>query len=103
MRLTARVEAHALTEPFAIARHVYTEANVLRVEIAARGAIGRGEAAGVDYLGDTPQTMLVQVQALARELEAGMLLDRACLAARLPARRGAQRRRLRAVGPARPS
>jgi L-alanine-DL-glutamate epimerase-like enolase superfamily enzyme len=84
MRLTARVEAHALTEPFVIARHVYTEANVLHVEIAARGAIGRGEAAGVDYLGDTPETMLIQAQALARELEAGLLLDRACLARHLP-------------------
>lgn len=84
MRLTARIEAHALTEPFVIARHVYTQANVLQVEIAARGGVGRGEAAGVDYLGDTPETMLVQVQALARELDAGLILDRPGLAGRLP-------------------
>ncbi|PTT06351.1 dipeptide epimerase [Caulobacter sp. HMWF025] len=84
MRLTARVEAHALTEPFVIARQVYTEANVLSVQVEARGVIGRGEAAGVDYLGDTPATMLVQVEALAREFEAGRALDLTGLAERLP-------------------
>lgn len=85
MRLTARVQAHALTEPFVIARHVYTEANVVVVELEAGGAVGRGEAAGVDYLGDTPRAMLVQLEALAAELETGLMLDRAVLAARLPA------------------
>ncbi len=84
MRLTARAEAHALTEPFVIARHVYTEANVVHVEISADGAVGRGEAAGVDYRGDTPEAMLVQLRALAAELEAGETLDRASLANRLP-------------------
>lgn len=85
MRLTARVQAHALTEPFVIARHVYTEANVVSVELEADGAVGRGEAAGVDYRGDTPPTMLAQLQVLAAELDAGLVLDRAALAGRLPA------------------
>ena len=85
MRLTVRTQAHALTEPFVIARHVYTEANVVVVELEAGGAHGRGEAAGVDYRGDTPPAMLRQLEALAVELEAGLVLDRAVLADRLPA------------------
>ncbi len=85
MRLTARVQAHALTEPFVIARHVYTEANVVLVELADGGVVGRGEAAGVDYRGDTPQAMLLQLEALAIELDAGLVLDRAVLANWLPA------------------
>ena len=85
MRLTARAQAHALTEPFVIARHVYTEANVVLVEIEAGGFVGRGEAAGVDYRGDTPEAMLVQLEALAIELATGLVLDRAVLATRLPA------------------
>ena len=85
MRLTARAQAHALTEPFVIARHVYTEANVVRVELEADGAVGRGEAAGVDYRGDTPEAMLRQLEVLAVELEKGLVLNRAMLADRLPA------------------
>jgi L-alanine-DL-glutamate epimerase-like enolase superfamily enzyme len=85
MRLTARAYAHALTEPFVIARHVYTEANVVLVELEAGGIVGRGEAAGVDYRGDTPSAMLEQLGILAAELEAGLELDRAVLARRLPA------------------
>lgn len=84
MRLTARAQAHALTEPFVIARHVYTEANVVLVEVEAGGVVGRGEAAGVDYRGDTPEAMLEQLARLAADLQAGLMLDRAVLAARLP-------------------
>ena len=85
MRLTARVQAHALTEPFVIARQVYTQANVVLVELEAGGVVGRGEAAGVDYRGDTPPAMLLQLEALAAQLDAGLMLDRAVLAQLLPA------------------
>jgi L-alanine-DL-glutamate epimerase-like enolase superfamily enzyme len=85
MRLTARALSHALIEPFVIARHVYTEANVVSVELSAGGAVGRGEAAGVDYLGDTPPVMLKQLEALAAQLDAGLMLDRSVLQGQLPA------------------
>lgn len=84
MRLTARARVHALVEPFVIARQVYTEANVVEVEIEADGVIGRGEAAGVDYLGDTPDRILSQLRTLAEKLDRGEDLDRAALARRLP-------------------
>ena len=85
MRLTARALSYALTEPFVIARQVYTEANVVQVEIASGWAVGRGEAAGVDYLGDTPQAMMKQLSALADALADGTPLDRMALLQRLPA------------------
>ena len=84
MRLTARERVHALIEPFVIARKTYTEALVVEVEIEAEGVIGRGEAAGVDYRGDTPDRMLRQLREVAERLDRGESLDRAGLAARLP-------------------
>ncbi len=85
MRLTARSRVHALIEPFVIARKAYTEAVVVEVEIAADGVVGRGEAAGVDYRGDTPDRMLLQLHDLAERLERGEELDRVRLQALLPA------------------
>jgi len=85
LRLTARALSHALTEPFVIARHIYTEANVVQVEIASEGGVGRGEAAGVDYLGDTPEAMMAQLNALADALAHGAALDRTKLLELLPA------------------
>ncbi|WP_168076057.1 dipeptide epimerase [Caulobacter sp. SSI4214] len=84
MRLTARRRVHDLIEPFVIARKAYTEAVVVEVEIEADGAIGRGEAAGVDYRGDTPDRMLEQLGDLSERLERGGRLDREALAALLP-------------------
>ncbi len=84
MRLTARERVHALVEPFVIARKTYTEAVAVEVEIEADGAVGRGEAAGVDYRGDTPERMLSQLRELAENLRRGERLDRAGLLTRLP-------------------
>ena len=84
MRLTARKRVHALIEPFVIARKASTEAVVVEVEIEADGAIGRGEAAGVDYRGDTPDRMLEQLGDLSERLDRGDRLDREALAALLP-------------------
>ena len=85
MRLSAQALAYELTEPFVIARHTYTEANVVQVQIEADGLVGRGEAAGVDYHGDTPPVMLGQLAELAADMAEGRVRDRADLAVRLPA------------------
>ena len=84
MRLTARERVHALLEPFVIARKTYTEAVVVEVEIEADGVVGRGEAAGVDYRGDTPDRMLRQLRDLSGRLDRDARLDRADLPTRLP-------------------
>ncbi|NEX93233.1 dipeptide epimerase [Caulobacter sp. 17J65-9] len=68
--------------PFRITGHVFTELDSLVVELSEGGRSGRGEAAGVYYLGDHTVDALEQVAAIVPELERG--LDRAALQALLP-------------------
>lgn len=59
------VEHWAMTEPFEIAREVITDLPVLMLELNdGRGHAGRAEAAGVDYDGETPQSMAAQIAAV---------------------------------------
>ena len=54
MDIETRIETWPLTEPFRITGWTYTEIEVV-VAIVRDGAHeGRGEAASVDYLGETP-------------------------------------------------
>jgi L-Ala-D/L-Glu epimerase len=65
-----RIEHWALTEPFEIAREVITDLPVLMLELTdEQGRIGRAEAAGVDYDGETPLTMAAQVGRVAQRLQ----------------------------------
>ena len=68
--------------PFHITGHVFTSLDCVIVEISERGALGRGEAAGVYYLNDTPDKAFEQIYAIQAELEAG--LDRDALQTLLP-------------------
>lgn len=68
--------------PFRITGHVFTSLDCVLVEIAEGGAIGRGEAAGVYYLNDTPDKAFEQIHAVRGEIEAG--LDRDALQKLLP-------------------
>lgn len=55
----------ALREPFVIAGWRYESMPVIVVELTdAQGRIGRGEAVGVDYLGETVDSMRAQLEAL---------------------------------------
>ena len=66
-------ESWELTEPFAIAREVISAIDVLVVTLAdAHGIRGRGEAAGVDYDGETPATLARQVHDVAPRLHDGL-------------------------------
>jgi L-alanine-DL-glutamate epimerase-like enolase superfamily enzyme len=47
-----------LAEPFGIARGSRTEQRVVRVEVEAEGVIGRGEAAPINYRGESEQSAL---------------------------------------------
>ncbi len=63
------VEHWAMKEPFEIAREVITDLPVLMLTLTdARGHVGRAEAAGVDYDGETPQSMASQIAAVMSEL-----------------------------------
>src|SRR5262245_56073063 len=68
--------------PFRTTGHVFTALDCVLVEISDGDAVGRGEAAGVYYLNDTPAQALEQILAVVPELEAG--LDRESLQTLLP-------------------
>jgi L-alanine-DL-glutamate epimerase-like enolase superfamily enzyme len=68
-------ERFAYREPFRIAGHLFTETTVLVAEIEATGSngahVGRGEAAGVYYLGDDIAHMRGEVERVRADIEAG--------------------------------
>ena len=65
-----RAESWTLVEPFVIARGSSTEIPVLVAELGdGEGHVGRGEAAGVDYDGETPASMAAQIEAVAHALD----------------------------------
>ena len=68
-----RIERWELIEPFVIARGSCSEIPVVVVELRdAVGHVGRGEAAGVDYDGETPQSIAAQIAALAGAIDDGL-------------------------------
>ena len=67
------IEHWAMNEPFEIAREVITDLPVLMLGLRdAQGHAGRAEAAGVDYDGETPQTMAAQVAGVLEQLHDGL-------------------------------
>lgn len=81
--LKAFARSWPMNEPFVIARGAQTTADVVVVEIGHGDVVGRGEAAGVPYAGETPATMLQQVENVRGSIEDGA--DRAGLLSLLPA------------------
>ena len=57
--------------PFRISRHTSYDFPCVVCEISQNGVIGRGEALGVYYFGDTEQSMLEQLQSIEDELANG--------------------------------
>ena len=53
MKLSLHTERWAAKQPFRIAGHVYDAFDSLVAELSKDGAIGRGEALGVDYMGES--------------------------------------------------
>jgi L-alanine-DL-glutamate epimerase-like enolase superfamily enzyme len=63
------IERWAMHEVFATSRDAITDIPVILVELTdAAGRTGRGEAAGVDYDGETPASMAADVDAVATRL-----------------------------------
>ena len=78
------IERWPLLEPFEIAREVMHDLPLLFVTLTdAAGHVGRAEAAGVDYDGDTPERMAATIRAMAGMLSADLGGDALC--ALLPA------------------
>ncbi len=72
-----------LKEPFGISRGVRTTQAVIQVKLTDRdGHSGWGEASGIDYQGETPETMQRQIEAVAQQIRTGV--DRQALLKLLP-------------------
>ncbi len=69
--LAARHERWPLKTPFAISRGVKTAADVVVVEIASAGAVGRGECVPYARYGETIESVLGQIETVRAAVEAG--------------------------------
>ena len=58
------IETHSfpLKEPFVITGYTFTDSNTVRVTIEKDGHIGRGEANGIYYENETPESMAKQIE-----------------------------------------
>ena len=71
MQLDVRAESWAYATPFRITNFVFTAADVLSVTLRDGALVGRGEAAGVYYHGETPASMAEQIEQVRGAIEAG--------------------------------
>jgi L-Ala-D/L-Glu epimerase / N-acetyl-D-glutamate racemase len=78
MHLQIDIERWPLKAPFRITGRTYTESNVIVVTLTEDGLSGRGEAAGVHYLGETPQSMARQLEGIRRLLVGGVTRETLC-------------------------
>ncbi len=83
MHLSIHTEDWPAARPFRITGHVWNSFESIVVELAQDGVVGRGEALGVFYANETPETMTAEIEAIAGRIEAGV--DRAALQDLLPA------------------
>ncbi len=82
MQLEVRAESWAYATPFRITNFVFTAAEVIVATLRDGPHVGRGEAAGVYYHGETPGGMIAQLEGVRAAIEAGA--SREALRALLP-------------------
>jgi L-Ala-D/L-Glu epimerase len=83
MHLHIDIERWPLRAPFRITGYTFTESEVIVVTLTEDGVSGRGEAAGVYYRGESPQSMGRQLEAVRPRLGRGV--TREALRSFLPA------------------
>jgi L-alanine-DL-glutamate epimerase-like enolase superfamily enzyme len=83
LSLGYRVEAKRLSAPFRISGYVFETSDVVVVELSDGEFTGRGEAAGVYYLGDDSKHIVAELEAHRRIVEDGP--DREELRSLMPA------------------
>ena len=71
LTLDLRVERFPYHQPFRISGHVFTETALLVAELSDGEHVGRGEGAGVYYLGDDIDHMLGQADSVRVAIERG--------------------------------
>ena len=72
-----------LKSPFVTSQETVTHIDTIHVRVMQEGYVGRGEALGVDYLGETPDTMSAQLAHLGKDLPGAF--DNEALQEALPA------------------
>lgn len=75
LTLHAEIERWPLLAPFRIAGYTFEAIDVLLVTLQWQGHAGRGEAAGVYYKSDKPDSMIRQIESLRSTIEAGVSRD----------------------------
>ncbi|HEX4973138.1 MAG TPA: hypothetical protein VFV69_18990, partial [Steroidobacteraceae bacterium] len=83
LTLQVSVEKWPLKAPFRITGYTFVAVDVVVATISCGGHVGRGEAAGVYYRGETAASMTTQIEAVRSSIEAG--IDRETLRRLLPA------------------
>lgn len=66
-----KCETWPLKAPFRITGKTITRIDLLIAEIEENGVCGRGEAAGIFYMGESAQTIRAQAQGVAKDIETG--------------------------------
>jgi L-alanine-DL-glutamate epimerase-like enolase superfamily enzyme len=83
LSVETKVESWPLREPFEIAREVLSDLPLLVVTVTdEHGHRGWAEAAGVDYDGDTPESMAAAIHSVGADIHIG--IDQATLRGLLP-------------------
>lgn len=75
LQLCAEIEEWPLTTPFRITGYTFEVIKVLLVRLERDGHVGRGEAVGVYYKGDTAASMIKQIEPHGAAIEAGISSD----------------------------
>jgi len=83
MKVSAHIEEWDLKKPFRISGMEWTSTRSVVVQIGGDGCIGRGEAQGVIYTGETVETIIAQVYDVIDSMRSG--ITRAALLDLLPA------------------
>jgi len=69
-----KIEQHAfpLKVPFNITGYTFTTTDAVQVSLHKDGQVGRGEAIGMYYKGETAESMVAQLEAVAGEITSGL-------------------------------
>ena len=69
--ITVRIESWPSIIPFRISNHVWDDFPCIVCEISQDGFVGRGEALGVYYNDETPESMTAEIEGISAELRNG--------------------------------
>ena len=72
LSLSLHIERWPLAVPFRITGHVLDAARLVSVTLDDGDYTGKGEAAGVFYLGETPESIAAQIERVRTSIEAGI-------------------------------